>query len=611
MFNLLDIKDPSFIKDLSISELKELANDIRTFLIENISKTGGHLSSNLGVVELTIALYYVFDTDVTDLLFDVGHQSYVHKILTGRAKDFSTLRQYGGMSGYICRNESKYDVWESGHSSTSISALSGLMLKDDNRRQIAIIGDSSMMNGVALEGLNFLGQIKGKNPIIILNDNKMGISKSVGALSNVFSKLRGTGFYIHLKAFCNKIFPRHFNNFCHQLKRGLKGLIQRDNIFEDMGFDYYGPYDGNDLSALISILNRIKERNEPVVLHVLTKKGKGYIPSEEDTEGDFHGVCPFDIKTGKSKCCDNIMISYSKVVANYLVEKRKKEEFVVITPAMKSGAKLQEFAKLYPKDFYDVGIAEEHAAVMSAGLALAKKNVVLLMYSTFSQRAYDEILNDIARSDFKVIIGIDRAGIVGEDGATHQGVYDVSMFMAMPNIVVTMPMDDEETYELFNYAFTQNHPIVIRYPRGSIKNNPNVDYSKICNFEWTILNHGNKGIVISYGPDVLRINNIVKENNLDVMVVNARFIKPMDTNTLRKLLELNIPILVVEQLVRSGTLYHNILEFKEENCFNSRVYTHSFDSNTIIPFGHISDVYEHYGFSDDEILEDIKTKFNL
>ena len=611
MFNLLDIKDPSFIKDLSISELKELAKEIRTFLIENLSKTGGHLSSNLGVVELTIALYYVFDTDVTDLLFDVGHQSYVHKILTGRAKDFPSLRKYGGLSGYICRDESKYDVWESGHSSTSISALSGLMLKNDGRRQIAIVGDSSMMNGVALEGLNFLGQIKDKNPIIILNDNKMGISKSVGALSNVFSKLRGAGFYNHLKVFCNKIFPRHFNNFCHQLKRGLKGLIQRDNIFEDMGFDYYGPYDGNNLPALISILKRIKERNEPVVLHVLTKKGKGYLPSEEDTEGDFHGVCPFDIKTGKPLNCDKEMISYSKVVANYLVEKRKKEDFIVITPAMKSGAKLQEFAELYPHDFYDVGIAEEHAAVMSAGLALAKKNVVLLMYSTFAQRAYDEILNDIARSNLKVIIGIDRAGIVGEDGATHQGVYDISMFMAMPNIVITMPKDEEETYELFNYAFTQNHPIVIRYPRGSVKNNPDMDYLRVCNFEWTILNNGNKGIVISYGPDVLRISNLVKDNNLDVMVVNARFIKPMDTNMLKKLFNLNIPILVVEQIIRSGTLYHKILEFKEENNYSSRIYTHSFDCNTIIPFGHINEVYAHYDFSDNDLLEDIKNRFKL
>lgn len=609
MFNLLEIKDPSFIKKLSISELKELAKDIRSFLIENISKTGGHLSSNLGVVELTIALYYVFDLDSTNLLFDVGHQSYVHKILTGRAKDFNTLRQYGGLSGYINRSESQYDIWESGHSSTSISALSGLLIAEENKRQIAIIGDSSMMNGVALEGLNFLGQIKNSSPIIILNDNKMGISKSVGALSNVFSKLRGSSFYLHFKAGCNKVFPKCFNNLFHQIKRGLKGLIQVDNIFEDMGFDYYGPYEGNNIETLINILKRIKERNEPIVLHVLTKKGKGYEPSEKDIEGDFHGVGPFDIETGKPLKNEGT-IAISKVVANYLVEKRKLEEFKVITPAMKSGAKLQEFAELYPNDFYDVGIAEEHAAVMSAGLALANKNVVLLMYSTFAQRAYDQILNDICRQDLKVIIGIDRAGIVGEDGQTHQGIYDVSMFMAMPNIVVTMPKDDREIVELFNYAFNQKHPFVIRYPRGCV-DIKEIDSTQCCKFEWPILNNGKKGIVIGYGPNIDRINNLVTINNLDVTVVNARFIKPMDIETLDTLFKLNLPIIVVEEVVSSGTLYHKILEYKEDHGYNSHVYRHSFDSDTLIPHGKISDVYAHYGLSDEDLINLIKYKFNI
>ena len=606
MFNLLDIKDPSFIKKLSISELKALAKDIRSFLIENISKTGGHLSSNLGVVELTIALYYVFDIDSTNLLFDVGHQSYVHKILTGRAKDFNTLRQFGGLSGYINRSESQYDIWESGHSSTSISALSGLMISQNDKRQIAIIGDSSLMNGVALEGLNFLGQMKKNNPIIILNDNKMGISKSVGALSSVFSKLRGSSFYLHFKAGCNKVFPKCFINVFHQIKRGLKGLIQTDNIFEDMGFDYYGPYDGNNIATLINLLKRIKERKEPVVLHVLTKKGKGYLPSENDVEGDFHGVGPFDIETGKPLKNDGT-ISISKVVSNYLVEKRKNLEFKVITPAMKSGAKLQEFAELYPDDFYDVGIAEEHAAVMSAGISLAKKNVVLLMYSTFAQRAYDQILNDISRQDLKVIIGIDRAGIVGEDGQTHQGIYDVAMFMAMPNIVVTMPKDDKEIIELFNYGFNQNHPFVIRYPRGNVSPKE-IDSTLTCKFEWPILNEGNKGIVIGYGPNIDRISHLVSINHLDLMVVNARFIKPMDLDTLDNLFKLNLPIIVIEEVVSSGTLYHKILEYKEENNYNSHVYRHSFDSNTLIPHGKISDVYSHYGLSDEDLLNLLKEK---
>lgn len=609
MINLLEIKDPSFIKNLSIKELKELASEIRNFLIENISKTGGHLSSNLGIVELTIAMYYVFDPEKDKFLFDVGHQSYVHKILTGRAKDFTTLRQYGGLSGYINRNESKYDIWESGHSSTTISAMSGIILADEDKdsRVLSIIGDSSIMNGVALEGLNFLGQMKDKNPIIILNDNKMGISKSVGALSKTFSKLRGSKFYTTMKAINNKIFPASFARCAHQIKRGIKGFIQQDNIFEDMGFDYYGPYDGNDISMCIKVLKKVKMCKEPVVLHLITKKGKGYLPSEDDTTGDFHGVPPFNIETGKPiKITNENEISYSKIVANYLVEHRKKEEFIVVTPAMKSGAKLEEFARLYPKDFYDVGIAEEHAAVMSAGIALSNKNVVLLMYSTFSQRAYDEILNDISRQNLKVVIGIDRSGIVGEDGSTHQGIYDMSMFMAMPNIKVCMPKDELETIGLFNYAFKYiQSPIVIRYPRGNTYHQ-NVDYDYICDLSWSFLSTGNKLTVISYGPDVSRIKSIVENNNIDATVVNAKCIKPIDNLALDKIFKANAPILIVEQVVSSGTLFHKVLEYKEKMCYNNRVFSHAFDSDTIIPHGSISKVYEAYGLSDNELLEKIK-----
>lgn len=608
MIDLEKIKDPSFIKDLSIKELKALAKQIREFLIENISNTGGHLSSNLGIVELTIALYYVFDPEKDEFLFDVGHQSYVHKILTGRAKDFKTLRQFGGLSGYISKSESKYDIWESGHSSTTISAMSGLMLaNDDNDKKIiSIIGDSSIVNGVALEGLNFLGQIKGKNSIVILNDNKMGISKSVGALSKVFSKLRRGKFFRAIKTGLNKILPAFISRFFHQIKRGIKGFIQQDNIFEDLGFDYYGPYDGNDLKYCIKVLQKIKKTNEPLVIHFQTKKGKGYIHSEEDAHGNYHGVPPFNIETGKPKNV-NSELSYSQIVSDYLLNKRKEQEFYVVNPAMKSGANLDEFARLYPNNFFDVGIAEEHAAVMSAGIALREKNVFLLMYSTFSQRAYDQILNDIARNDLKVIFGIDRAGIVGEDGSTHQGLYDVSMFMAMPNIVVTMPKDGNEAIGLLNYALNvEKHPIVIRYPRGISDLTKIDDYSYQCDLSWDILNDGNKCIAIGYGNDIARIDRIVKEKNLDVMVVNAKSLKPIDLNMLHKIFNKNIPIIIFEQIISSGTLYHKCLEFKEENNYTSKVIKHSFDSDTIIPHGSIKDVYNNYGLSDSALENKIK-----
>ncbi|MGM9968977.1 MAG: 1-deoxy-D-xylulose-5-phosphate synthase [Anaeroplasma sp.] len=609
---MLDLNniDQAYIKSLSKKELKELCSEIRTFLIENVSKTGGHLSSNLGVVELTVALYYVFDFDEDELIFDVGHQSYVHKILSGRAKDFSTLRKYNGLSGYISRSESKYDIWESGHSSTSISAATGLLIGDPSKREIVVIGDSSIMNGVAFEGLNFLGQLKNNNPIIILNDNKMGITKSVGALSKTFKKLIGTNFRRKCKAIITKVFPNIVPRIFHRLKRFVRRLFSNGNIFEDMGFDYYGPYNGNDLNTMIKLLKRVKMNKMPLILHINTIKGKGYAPSEGDQNGDYHGVPPFDIKTGKPLDPKANKISYSKLIANYLVNKRKDEDFIVITPAMKSGAKLEEFANKYPNDFYDVGIAEEHAAVMAAGVALHNKKVVLLMYSTFAQRAYDQILNDIARQNLKVIIGIDRAGIVGEDGVTHQGLYDVAMFMAMPNIVVTMPKDEHEAIGLFNYAFECNRPIVIRYPRAIEDISLDLDYNYKCDLRWTILNSGKKAIALGYGPDIERLSKLCNSNNLDVMVVNARSIKPIDEEILKQIFEMNAPIVVFEQVISSGCLYHRILEYKEKNSYMSKIYKHSFDSETLIPHGCLNDVYANFGLSDDDLVKAVKEVMN-
>jgi len=609
VIDLESIKDPSFVKKLTKKELLELCQEIRRFLIENVSKTGGHLSSNLGVVELTVALYYVFDLEKDEILFDVGHQSYVHKILTGRAKDFKTLRQYGGMSGYISRSESKYDIWESGHSSTTISAASGLHLSDPSKRQIVIIGDSSISNGVAFEGLNYLGQLK-NNTIVILNDNKMGISQSVGALSKTFLRLRSTKFVRGTKYFMQKRFPNFIVKIGHKLKKSIKGLVQKDNFFEDFGFDYYGPYDGNKLNTTIRLLERIKDNKDPVLIHLVTKKGLGYDKAEDDTIGAFHGVEPFNIETGKPLVVEKNKISYSQAVANYLIKKRSEHEFFVITPAMKTGAKLEEFANNYPDSFIDVGIQEEHAAVMSAGIALHKKDVVLLMYSTFAQRAFDEILNDIARSDLKIIFGIDRSGIVGEDGVTHQGLYDLSMFMLMPNIVVTQPKDIQETVGLFNYAFTQPHPIVIRYPKEKELLDRDIDYNYICNLNWTIINDGNKLSVISYGTDVERLKKIVKDNNLDVCVINARSIKPVDYNMLDKIFNFKTPIIVFEQVISSGTLYQKILEYKELKGYTNKVYSHSFTPDTLISHGKRDDVFKAYGFSDSNFLEKIRSIYD-
>jgi 1-deoxy-D-xylulose-5-phosphate synthase len=609
MIDLEKIENPSFLKKLSIKELKELAVQIRQFLIENISKTGGHLSSNLGVVELTLAMYYVFDSENDTFLFDVGHQSYVHKILTGRAKEFKTLRQFNGLSGYINKKESKYDVWESGHSSTTISAMSGMIVadEDDSKRVISLIGDAAITNGIALEGLNFLGQMKHKNPIIILNDNKMGISKSVGALSKAFAKLRGkNNRKVRNK---NNMTPNFISTFTHKMKRGIKGFIQQDNIFEDMGFDYFGPYNGNDIATVIKVLKNVKTTKGPIIVHLLTKKGLGYEPSEQDKIGDYHGVTPFDISSGKTISeVEPNTASYSKIVADYLYKKREHKPFYVINPAMKSGSKLDEFADKYNDSFFDVGIAEEHATVMAAGLASSNKDVVLLMYSTFAQRAYDYILNDIARSDLKVVFGLDRAGVVGEDGSTHQGIYDVSMLSGMPNIRICAPSNACEVVELFNYAIEcETHPIVIRYPRANTHYNPQeIDFSKVGSLDWKVLKEGSKGIVISYGEMLNKVNKIIYENNLDVTLVNAISLKPIDLVTLNKLFNKNLPIIIVEEVINSGSLYSKILEYKEENNYQSKISKLIFDVDTIITHGKQNEVLNHYGMSDEDILNKIQ-----
>ena len=606
MFDINEIKDPLFLKNLSIKEQKELANDIRTFLINSISKTGGHLASNLGVVELTIALYSVFDFEKDTILFDVGHQMYVHKILTGRAKEFNTLRKFNGLSGYASRKESKYDVWESGHSSTSISALAGLMLsngKNSDKKVIAVIGDASIVNGTALEGLNYIGSLKdqGYSPIIILNDNKMGISKSVGALSSVFNKLRSRKFLIKIKNFFVNHSPKFIVNFCHKIERGIKGYIQKDNIFEDLGFDYYGPYNGNDLKSLEANLNRIKDLHKPAILHIYTKKGKGYKFSEEDNIGNFHGVEPFDIETGKAlKTKEPNVYSYSDIVAHTLCELRKNNDFFVITPAMKVGSKLDEFSNTYKNSFIDVGIAEEHAAVMSCGLALGGKKAVLIMYSTFAQRAYDYFLNDIARQDLPIVIGLDRAGIVGGDGQTHAGIYDVAMFDAMPNVVVTMPRNAYEVMGLFNTALTYNHPMVIRYPRLDAKcelDKLEVISTPLC---WEYVVKGSGYTIITYGKYVDIVLDIINKYNLNITLINARVIKPLDMNFVNELIASGDKVLTIEEVVLTGSIYERLTKYIKDIC---GIYL---PINITVPHGSINEVLRLFGLDNESIENKIK-----
>jgi len=603
--NLFDIKDPAFLKQLSHKELKALAQDIRSFLIDSISKTGGHLSSNLGTIELIIALHYVFDSPEDAFIFDVGHQAYTHKILTGRIKEFDTLRQTNGLSGYINYQESVHDQWESGHAGTALSALTGILyakkMKAEKGDGIVIIGDASITNGMSFEALNILGTDRNTKGIIILNDNEMSISRSVGSISMALTRFRSMKLFIKMKRFWQIILPGFILNFLSRVKRGLRGFLQRQNIFEDMGYMYIGPTDGHDIKGLIYNLKRIKKIKKSVVFHIITEKGKGHFEAEQDKIGTYHGVS----KQGESK---SLGISWSELISRNVDALQKHDKTFVIMPAMGVGAKFNEFSKKYPDRYIDVGIAEEHAATMAASMAHQGVKVFLPLYSTFAQRAFDQILNDIARSNHHVVFGIDRSGIVGEDGATHQGLFDVSMFYLMPNVVITMPYDEQEASDLMYYGFMmQTNPFVIRYPRGVLDSNPSVDEIKFNEIKptWKILEEGQDVILISYGPSLDLLKKVKQETKLDAMIVNARFIKPLDQEMMHKIAQTGKPILVYEEAANTGSLYPQILQFMAKHDYKNQMLEMSI-TDQIVEHGHYQDILTIVHMDKDSIIEKLK-----
>ena len=446
---LEQIKNPQFLKQLNIEELEELADQIRSFIIHHVSETGGHFSSNLGVVELTIALHYIFDSPLDKIIFDVGHQSYVHKILTGRAAQFSTLRQYNGLSGFQKKKESIHDVWEAGHSSTALSAAIGMAIaRDLNHEQgemICVVGDAALMSGESFEALNYIGSVDSK-VIIILNDNNMSISRNVGGLSNFFSDIRMSTQYKNARnnyiSFLSKSnLGKKVYKITKKVKDQIKNNVINDNIFGEFGLDYIGPINGHDFHDLFNALSLASEMDHSVVVHVHTVKGKGYPLAENDYYGVYHGVAPFDYREGiRSK--ESSMISWSEVVARH-IEKwmYEDQDIVTITPAMISDSCLRHIFDTFPDRAFDVGIAEEHAMTFAAGLSNAQKKPFITIYSSFLQRAYDQINHDIARMQLPCLIGVDRSGLVGADGETHHGVFDMSILSSIPNLVIMTPKD--------------------------------------------------------------------------------------------------------------------------------------------------------------------------
>ena len=553
-----NIKNPSFLKKMSVFELEELSRNIRNFLIDKISITGGHLSSNLGIVDLTIAIHKVFNAPKDKIIFDVGHQSYTHKILTGRAHEFDKLRQYNGLSGFQKMSESIYDSYEAGHSSTSLSAALGYAIARDLDKKkhnvVAIIGDGSIGNGLAYEALNHIGSLNTKL-IVILNDNEMSISKNVGAIHNTLDKIRSN--FKNEKIKKVPYLGKKIKSGTKLIKESFKKIYMKEGyLFEEFGFTYYGPINGHDYDEMISYLEMAKKSNRPVLLHVITEKGKGYKYAESDIEGIWHGISPFDKETGVIKSKNDGLISWSEVISNHLIDIAKtNKDIVAITPAMANGSKLNKFKEIYKDRFIDVGIAEEHALVMANSMAIAGKKPFVSIYSTFLQRGYDQVFHDIARMDSNVVIGIDRAGIVGEDGETHQGLYDIAFLNHIPNMIIAAPKNSSEAKGILEFAFNSKHPFAIRYSKQRIEYNN--ESLVISDYSWEEIKKGSDAVIITYGDFVnnakIIVNNL-KKDKLNIGIINARFIKPIDTLMLDKIIKTKKPIIVYEEACLIGSL---------------------------------------------------------
>ncbi len=604
---------PEDLKSLKIDDKKILAEEIRKKILDVVSETGGHLASNLGVVELTIALHSVFNTPIDKIIWDVGHQTYVHKILTGRKNKLETLRKLNGIAGFPKTNESIYDNFNTGHSSTSISVALGMArardIKGENNKILAVIGDGALTGGMALEALNDVGS-SNTNIIVILNDNEMSISKNVGGISMMLSKLRTKSMYVKAnikgKRTISKIpfIGEKIVKLVQKGKRGIKQLVIPKMYFEDIGFRYLGPVDGHNIEELEDIFKVSKEQEGPILIHVLTKKGKGYKPAEE-TPDKFHSTSKFNIQTGEKLGKGNK--DYSKVFGDKLVKIAKNNKNIVaITAAMKDGTGLTEFAKKYPKRFFDVGIAEQHAVGLAAGMAKAGMIPVVPLYSSFIQRAYDQLVHDIAIQNLPVIICADRAGIVGNDGETHQGLLDMSFTNGIPNFCIMAPKDFKELEEMLDFAVDLKKPVLIRYPRGGeslcFENCEKIELGKS-----EIIETGKDVTIIAIGKMVSRaveVSNILKESDISATIINARFLKPFDEKTLLK--NINNLIVTIEDGTIIGGLGSRIEEFIVENNININLEKIAYPDE-FIKHGNTDEIEKKYGLDAKSISDNIKS----
>lgn len=603
------------LKQLDIKDKKILANDIREYLLEVVSKNGGHLASNLGVVELTIALESVFDVNKDKIIWDVGHQSYVHKILNGRKEELKSIRKIDGIAGFPKYQESETDCFNTGHSSTSISAAMGMAcardLKNEDNSVIAVIGDGSLTGGMALEALNHAGSSK-KNIIVILNDNEMSISKNVGGINQLLTKLRVKKNYTRSndrwKRKIKKIpvIGKHLVNMVSTLKKIIKQIIIPGMYFEEIGFKYVGPIDGHNIEDLEYIFKEVKKIDEPILIHVLTKKGKGYKPAEDNPD-KFHGASPFNIETGKS--IKKKSKDYSAAFGDKLVSMAaKNDKIVAITAAMKDGTGLTKFGEAFPDRLFDVGIAEQHALTFAAGLAKEGMVPFVSIYSSFYQRAYDQVIHDICMQNLPVIMCVDRAGIVGNDGETHQGLYDLSFFKLIPNIVIMAPRDFKELNAMMEYAVQLKCPVVIRYPRGS-EEVIDIPCKELKLGKCEKVKTGKDITIVSIGkmvPKALEIANKLKEYKIDVEVINSRFLKPFDNYGVLKSIEKTKNVIVMEDGTCIGGLSSTVKELLVDNKMKDIKFKSYSYPDKFIEHGSVSELEDRYGFNNDEIVQYIR-----
>ncbi len=611
------INSPEDLKKIPAEDLPLLAKEIRERIIEVVSQTGGHLASNLGVVELTIALHYIFDAPKDRIVWDVGHQAYVHKLLTGRRELFHTLRQYGGISGFPRPDESPYDTFNVGHSGTSLSAALGMVEAGDKRHRkdkvIVVIGDGAMTAGMVFEGLNHAGDLK-KDLIVVLNDNEMSISKNVGAISSYLSKIITGQFYTKVKKETEQLIKNipHIGTpmlkVAKKAEESVKGLVGPGTLFEELGFKYIGPIDGHRFDHLFPTLENIKKLNGPVLVHVVTKKGKDYPPAEQDPAA-FHGVPPFDIKTGLPTN-KSAVPSYTKIFGQTLIRLAEADERIVaISAAMPEGTGLSSFSAKFPDRFYDVGIAEQHGVTFAAGLATGGFHPVVAIYSTFLQRAYDQIVHDVCLQNLPVTFAIDRAGLVGEDGPTHHGTFDISYLRHVPNMVLMAPKDEDELRHMLYTSINHPGPSAIRYPRGT---GIGVD----INSPFKLLEAG-KGEVISDGMDIaiialgsmvypsIEASGILKKEGIDAAVINARFVKPLDEALILDLAYKYGNIITVEEGCLAGGFGSAILELLERNGITGVHVKRIGIPDKFIEHGQIKELHHIYGLDAEGIAGEV------